>query len=361
MEIDNESRLSQLFKSCLERYYNEIYDNNREIVISEVASLLNDIRALQVYIEKLSIFSMNEELDDIATGDLKYLLLPYLLAECQRIIFTYTMLSDNTNRQIELIKAQDLYNAFIESLNYIKGIIPKECYEFIGLSPCEDHWDEYGKFKMTKNTRYMKIQRFKRINELKKPVCNFLKYGLDNSDEEILRSNSIKTLILFFLESVEHVSMLKYETEILRYRTTNSNENNTKDQKISDTYGEFPKLSSYNVAPNIQYVTTDCTDNCSKHVKFFNLRELYRSKVFGPRHTLPTISIYDAADIEIKQAIELEKASFEAKKNKENDQKNILSHEYSIEEENEQMNQRQWDDWKDENPKGIGNTRKNIG
>lgn len=88
-------------------------------------------------------------------------------------------------------------------------------------------------------------------------------------------------------------------------------------------------------------------------------REVFRSKVFQPGHRLPTMSLEEYAEMEIADA----QARQEREANapvaprryeqlvEDGDEDNMELLDQATEKD------RQWDDWKDANPRGIGNKK----
>eukprot|EP00397_Hematodinium_sp_SG-2012_P061906 GEMP01082728.1.p1 GENE.GEMP01082728.1~~GEMP01082728.1.p1 ORF type:complete len:204 (+),score=67.03 GEMP01082728.1:409-1020(+) len=77
-----------------------------------------------------------------------------------------------------------------------------------------------------------------------------------------------------------------------------------------------------------------------------DLRKMYMDQVFQPDILMPTIPLSVAIDSEMKEALELAERQNRPKP--------------ELTEDEELMRQRDWDDWKDENPKGSGNKMNNV-
>ena len=84
-----------------------------------------------------------------------------------------------------------------------------------------------------------------------------------------------------------------------------------------------------------------------------NFRKDIESKVFQPGHSLPTVSLNDFADNEMKMAAQMQEQQAEAER--------MAKLEEDEDSDKEEVNERKvkkdraWDDWKDENEKGAGN------
>ncbi|CBZ55772.1 hypothetical protein NCLIV_061980 [Neospora caninum Liverpool] len=87
-----------------------------------------------------------------------------------------------------------------------------------------------------------------------------------------------------------------------------------------------------------------------------DLRRLYREKVFTPGHNLPTMSLAECAAIEM----EMEVNQIGAAKPKVVEQYTTAQARVAREEAKE-LEERAWDDWKDDNPRGSGNKMTNKG
>ncbi|KYK67067.1 TAP42 family protein, partial [Toxoplasma gondii TgCatPRC2] len=87
-----------------------------------------------------------------------------------------------------------------------------------------------------------------------------------------------------------------------------------------------------------------------------DLRRLYREKVFTPGHNLPSMSLAECAAIEM----EMEVNQIGAVKPKVVEEYSTAQAQAEREEEKE-LEERAWDDWKDDNPKGSGNKMRNKG
>ena len=86
------------------------------------------------------------------------------------------------------------------------------------------------------------------------------------------------------------------------------------------------------------------------------IKNLYKSKVFVPDFTQPTMTLATFADQEMRAAVE--RARVPLKTNDDD-----FSHYRDLEEEEliRDDKARHWDDWKDDHPRGSGNKMHNLG
>jgi len=104
-------------------------DSTDERVLTMVAEGLEHARACERLIKELSIFSTNEELEDINPGDLKYLLVPYIHAELIELQV------DEQHRLNHLRAAKVLLERFLDSLANVGLIREAEATELQGAGP----------------------------------------------------------------------------------------------------------------------------------------------------------------------------------------------------------------------------------
>ncbi|KAH8738823.1 hypothetical protein FG386_002278 [Cryptosporidium ryanae] len=354
-------QLSERYTSCLVGYNTLIYNSDTFSTENEINQLLDfekDLSELGTEIYSLGILSRNEEIDDIHTNDLKFLLYMYLTAEARRTIKNARVSRDHIQRRGDLESIRALYFGFLNEILLIENAISKETVELMGSEKIKLDSLIHNEIKKDRNT---KIMRFKKIKELKLQLDLFIKSNFFYPDEAENREMYIKLINLFFLETVEQIIMIESELQILEYVNSNKESVINNDvQTYSNT--EKPKLNVQNILPNVKYLTSGSTaQKNNQDFSFINVKERFQSKVFGPSHTLPTISIAEAADIELAQAKEYEKTADDMRRAKEIRDRVLNDKEYSKEEEEDEYKARSWDDWKDLNPKGHGNTIKNVG
>lgn len=372
----NDHPISDKFLSFLTRYYKEIYDDFSESNLDEIIKLKDEILDFWNEINLFEIISKNEEIEDLNTIDMKYLLYSYIKAETIRYIKDHNIPKERIKRKDDLEEINELYLKFFNDTLEIKNTIFRDILDLVDNLHVRKYIEEKEK-NLTRDTRQLKIMRSKKIKELKSELSLFFKSGFNSSDEGENRDMFLKAINLFFLESIEQVSMINNEINLLDYvikgEFTKTYESKIKDLDINNKTHQiqehYPAMNIHHIAPNVRYLTSKENNNtCFKFKDInngkemtINNREKLYSKVFGPSHTLPTISIAEAADMELKEALKQEKSSKIARKKKEEREQILHDKEYSKEEEEDEFKARSWDDWKDLNPKGHGNTIRNRG
>ena len=92
-------------------------------------------------------------------------------------------------------------------------------------------------------------------------------------------------------------------------------------------------------------------------------KEKFKAQVFRPGHNLPTMTLEEFADMEVAEAIERKKRQDAAEKSRDRPRKMKELIEAGEEDDEELVDKatkrdRDWDNWKDMNPKGVGVTKR---
>lgn len=158
------------------------------------------------------IFSKNEGIEEVATNDIQYFLLPALLGS-----LTLRLTSGERKDIVEVAEV------------YFKDFL-KRCNEY-GLSNYqfrekeekpndkeEKEKTDVQKIETAVNTRANKIQRFKEQKELKSKLAG-LKKNMENEhcDEELKRNYFLTMVKLFIYEAIDELNSIDMEKPILEH------------------------------------------------------------------------------------------------------------------------------------------------
>jgi immunoglobulin-binding protein 1 len=96
---------------------------------------------------------------------------------------------------------------------------------------------------------------------------------------------------------------------------------------------------------------------------FTSRREVIKSKVFGMSWSQPTMTLQEVAEIEMQQAIDKERRekAYRAENPEVLSGKELVAQGLEDDEDKADLaakKDRDWDDWKDDNPKGAGVTKR---
>lgn len=284
----------------------------------------------QAAVDQLALFSNNEDADDIATADLKYMLIPAMHGD----ILAQTQVRDPEVRRHTLQSAVRHYSRFL-GLCEQYGLLSKDVKAAARLD---------GQEPLDQNTkRQQKVQRFKREREIKAKMANVQMKRMhiahiqdedgvaDDQDEESERETSLLQIELETMKAVEQTQMLQQEVDLLEHAASIP-----RDQRQQGPRPPPPDVMQHllGAASNLQ-----------------GQRQNLQSQVFRPTVALPTVSVEQQGMIELQRMQEAQQKEAAAAAYK-------AAHEDSDEDSDAKVDkQRAWDDWKDENPSGWGNSK----
>jgi immunoglobulin-binding protein 1 len=303
----------------------------------------------QQIIDHISLFSPNESLEDITSSELQYLLLDYYLAE-----LTLRRTSDIHERWDILEQSSKYFESFLKRL---------DSYDILDKTD-ERLWERYrdnpSGFAVVNTTdatqkRADKIARFKAEKELK------TKLKLLNQDPKILEhdDDALRKLRLVEIALHVHETFQALESTAIEFSIlaqipkalppSQSPEDDRNRGKTTNNYTEKldAPLSSFSSKSG------PILDKSGKPLRPFTLldsRQSLRKGVFRPDHSLPTMSIDEYLEEERKRGGIIEGGG---------EKSGIKPHidEDDHEKQDEETSKaREWDEFKDENARGSGNT-----
>ncbi|CAD2100394.1 hypothetical protein YYG_03615 [Plasmodium vinckei petteri] len=351
--------------------------------------LIYSFKLIGKYISSSDIFSKNEEVDDIHTKYLKFLLIPHILGSlCYETI--------NIDIRFDRLKDAKLYfNEFITIVNIYNIVqINEYLYDDDDESCDRDIYKSSSGAHNAINRRNIKIKRVKdekkyqqiynelaKTNLKKRENLNFTLHEDDNDnnyqsnyDDEEYREMYLSIIKYKLIQTLNTIDLMDTEMLVLEMRNKEMSKKN--DEKKNSEHGHnFPSLSNDNKPAN--YTKKPVIFKIKKNMQISDItqiRNYYKELVFKPFHNLPTISLEECAQIESQYA--LKGINNSENKNKKGKNKNAGNGELSdtdddnedddyykkcMEEELEKdKNDREWDDWKYMHQKGIGNKNRNI-
>lgn len=349
-------------------------------------------------ISKVGLFSTNETKEDISTTNLKYLLVPFYLAE-----LTEKIAQDD---RISIVKA---------SMAKLKEFI--SFCEILELVPEEELQPSQGGSNSFVDRRAQKIARFRRKRDAEAKLLEImerkerrgrstrasaLSSPVEAGDEDLLdddgeeeREAWLTTISLAICKALDLLEMLKKEEEMLSA---------VKERQLKEGEGEFSqsvldermkKAEAWHrdAAVRVRYTKPTQPITCAtfaqdvlegranvsqahdhKHqpVTFGpaslvggNLateRERMAAQVFQPFHRLPTMSIEEAGlkEMEIMNKWQERNVKLMEEANSawyKDNQKLRPSEEEDEDDDAAVEKARAWDDWKDDHPRGAGNKK----
>ncbi|KAF9133342.1 hypothetical protein BGX30_012320 [Mortierella sp. GBA39] len=349
----NDESLAQVFQKA-EVLFLDIQKSTLASNSDEYQSKVNQsIRGFDLssrMVRQLSLFSDNEFMEDISTKDLRFLLTEYYLGE----LFLKRVTPD---RLADLNSGKEHLDHFL-----------LQCETHDILTPSDKKYLEQLTTNAPKDAatrRGEKIARFKREKEMRNQIEEFHKIlGTTNSGYEGELSSELedqyRDFVLLHLQyaifqTMEQLVGIQQEIPMLqqmaeRRAAQGSNDNRAANRAADDA-------SDGKVDSTIWNATGPLMDPQGRPLRPFmitNKRAEMMKGVFRPGHSLPTMSIEEYLDQEMERGNFLSGGTEEPKKKEadDNDEDAVNA---------ETIKARNWDDFKDDNPKGWGNKGGRIG
>ncbi|KAL4931532.1 IGBP1/TAP42 family protein [Aspergillus undulatus] len=324
-------------------------DTNSDTYRRDVNATTAKFEECQRLVGALSMFSSNELLEDISTNDLPYLTLEYHIAELlQR--------SYSTDRESILQRALQKYERYLARLEDYELLSQsnKKLYERYAANP--------SSFSLTQTNdaatrRDVKITRFREEKELKAK----LEYYTENqqklqSDDDDVRNLYLAEINLYTHQAFQSLDLLVQELTMLstirnmppKPEPSQELDNRGRNKEIREGYSERldPPISQLLQGGKLGPILS----KDGKPMQPFTIldrRTQLRDGVFRPGHNLPTMTIEEYLEEEHRRGNVL--------KGGEPEPVEVDEDEWDKADE-ETMKARAWDEFKEANPKGSGNT-----
>lgn len=319
----------------------------RQDVYIEARRLLE--RAMNL-IDSLSLFSDNETIDDVATVNIKYLLIPAYLAK------VITSSETGPNRVETFTKAENSIKKFLQTVvNYgmghenVERVLRSEQFDTLGSGPAD--------LVAAQQSRNEKIEKFKRMKTLEFRVEELerrIQSGQE-VDEETNREYYLSLVKKWIEDSVES---LEREVRPALYFERNRHKLDT---SMDADRPSTSSRSESRVNPTNQTITI-VRDHLQKQV--FGLGYPSRPTVTVDEFISKKINDGDLAFQAQKEvyANSLQKYAEEPKLRQEQEEQSDEEREAKEERDDDEEleRKRRWDEFKDDNPRGSGN-RYNMG
>ncbi|RMZ79095.1 hypothetical protein DV738_g3430, partial [Chaetothyriales sp. CBS 135597] len=341
--------LSELFKSAKARQESlDELDPRSERFKETAQGAINDLEECLKLIEQGSLFSANEEAEDISTNELQYLNVPYLLAELR-------LRSYNDQRAATLQRACQLLEDFLTRLEHY-GMLRKNEQELF-----ERFQQERSNFSITSTVgpeekRRIKITRFQEEKALKQKLQHLRSQsGSERVDDEVIRSLYLAEIALHVHQSFQSLDMISQELSILAQiqhePVVARPVQDDRTQQRSDGYSE--RLDGPGTMGGLGRRGGPLLDGKGKPLQPFTIlgkRSQLQKGVFRPGHNLPTMSIDEYLEEERRRGGIIEGGGNANAPPVELDEDNMELVDEAT------MKAREWDEFVEANPKGAGNT-----
>ncbi|KAF9939208.1 hypothetical protein BGZ67_009789 [Mortierella alpina] len=340
--------LAQVFQRAESRYLDlqkSSLPSNADEFQTKVTQSIKDFDRAGTMVRQLSLFSENEFMEDISTKDLRFLLTEYYLGELY-------LKKTGQDRLKDLSFSKEHFDHFL-----------LQCETHDILTPSDKKYQEQLTADAPRDAatrRGEKIARFKREKEMRNQIEQFNQIlGTKSSGYEGELSSELedqyRDFVLLHLQyaifqTMEQLVGIQQEIPMLQQmqerkategssdsRSSNRSKDDSREGRVDDSriWNATGPLMDPNGRPLRPFVIT-------------NKKTEMMKGVFRPGHSLPTMSIEEYIDQEIERGNFLSGGTEEPKKKEadDNDEEAVNA---------ETLKARNWDDFKDDNPKGWGN------
>ena len=371
---------------------------------------------LQDKVHSAALFSSNESLDDISTLSLPLLAIEYHLAKAylqlQVIHSSNTRSNNHSSRQrmMNVNKAIELFYLFLNHCHSYQDILTDETIEqkYKALVSVHDSHHKHNQllvdthdtsttttssrnqynYKLPPQSRDDKIQQYKLSKSLSSQIQNYKSKlqqrqrltispneefeGYDN--DSLYRTLIVQELQYYALDAVQEIYALMAELQMLqmavqfeiqrdheqtyRYGQEQHHNNMTTDNNDDDRSRRRrpPPPPQSNKPLTLTHITQNPITNQLQFKK-----ETIQKSIFQPSWNQPTMTLDELAEKEVQEAIARSQQQDIAEREKKlqprryeflvrdglEDDKDLVDASAKLD--------RDWDDWKDENPRGSGN------
>lgn len=359
IKVDENASLSERFLSAI-----ALVDTSPEDAVLQFEESQKQIAAL-------SLFSSNEGMEDVSTKSLPLLALEFYLAKAHLGCRT----SKSSDRKTHVITSIDLFSSFLqrmEELELLSKEQAKDFHDLIDMTSAEE--DQRSAVARTQGQqREAKIARFRAKQQTQKEVERLKSLQqrrgrletlpqdeMDGYDEESLeRQVAIKTLGVHAAEALDEWFQAQREIPMIDMAIQMEERRSAEDRHrgVNTTNEDEDKRRPLSAKPlEVTHITQDAVTGQLKMQK-----EEIRSKVFQPGWNQPTMTLQELGEMEMKQAMDREARQKAAEAEKKDaprryDQlvRDGLEDDADLVDASAQLD-RDWDAFKDENPRGCGN------
>jgi hypothetical protein len=340
--------------------------------LSDKTQMVAALESLQA--EIASCISSNEDLNDIATSYLPYLSLEHLLAEAY---VDLPMQNGMAERLGNLRRACDLWQAFFEKLERLDLLSSEEKKQSHALleiqERLDDNNDNQSPILPPPVSREMKIARFqlqkdaqqekeqlKSLQERRRRLNIALNETMDGHDDESLERSLALTITgkIHKVQAFDGWGSVLQELPLCARMAREQSQNQSQQHR----YTSPPQRPPQGKGLKVTQITQDMNTGQLRLE-----RQEIKANVLRPGWNQPTMTLEELGEREVQQALARDQAQKEAEL-----ERALAPRRYELlvrdglEDDADLVDasaalDRNWDDFKDENPRGSGNKRGDVG
>lgn len=324
-----------------------------------LADLKDEFLLILRMIASLDLFSANESLEEMSASYIPFLALDFYIGSIEAMLETLSNFEDRglkaSDKLKHLAKARGLLVKFLETVSVYESMLSPGEVETLDMIKMHNGERVETRNAFPQNSyqrRDAKITAYKRKRRLEEMIqnCDLQAIVIDKSSttttEDDLRDIYINELRLLVLKALDILEAITLESQVL----LTSKE---LPMEFSDPHARGVK-SDFTLrveeVPGKRKSVQELIGKNGKILRPFTItksREDSKKAVFGTGQILPSMSVDEYLEYEL----------LHGKLLKANDHQVDLESDGSEAE----LEARAWDDWKDDNPKGSGNMKANIG
>jgi immunoglobulin-binding protein 1 len=353
----------------------ELFEKGVSLIESAPVESVSILTALQHDVAARSLFSSNESLDDISSRALSLLTLEHYLA------MAYCRLpvkpAEIANRKGHLQLACDLWASFLHRLENLELMTVEEQQQYQDLQELTD--GDLSKTPLPAANRDAKIARHRAKQQaaqererLQSLMARRGRLGvaaedeMDGHDEESLeRTAALATVQMTKSEALEEWSGALRELPMIAMMCK-AQQDRQGQEKYTGKSTDDRAPPDERVLSNQPLKLTHITQNSvtgQLHIR----KEEIQSQVFKAGWNQPTMSLEELGDKEMKEAMERDARQKESEAGRMNEPrryeqlvKDGMEDDADLVDASAALD-RNWDQFKDENPRGMGNKRGDVG
>ncbi|KAJ2788012.1 Type 2A phosphatase-associated protein 42 [Coemansia interrupta] len=333
----------------------------------QAQDLVKLLKTCSSQVDGLSLFSSNETVDDYSTSELKLVLVNAYLGEALQ------KLNSRDDRTAILEDALSRYKLFLATCQALSIIDQGEDIDRI-LNRKDKNAGAKSNPVDAGASRVQKIERFKRMRAMQQSVAELEtklsgKGVAENDDEddleEVEREHAVKLIELKVHQVIDDIDMLHSEIEMAKQMEAMKLRNNDQDKRDGSTLKEdkepewrLDSQSYSQIDPRTGKAVHPILNSSGQPMRPFiltNDRQRIKDSVFRPDWALPTMTV----DEYLQQ--EQERGNIISGGGKEPDEKPEIDDNDHEALDADTLKKRDWDDFKDDNPRGMGNRGGNRG
>ncbi|ANB12558.1 Tap42p [Sugiyamaella lignohabitans] len=329
----------------------------------ETLALFNSCRKLA---DRLGLFSRNESAEDISTSSIRYLSIDYHLAALLARPPPDEGPLDPSRRLSAVKSVIQSHIAFLTQLDAYKILLKSYSSKLQdALQSRENDADSLPDFRLLEgkdavDRRAQKIEMFKLEKSLEQKIAAFNKAHPasendteDSSfDDETYRQVQFAQLGIYALKSFTALQNLAMEVELLRTMppppdpSTNPRPHSDDREASRSNTGYTTRLEQ----PVHQQPLLTKSGKVNRPFTIVSTRDQIAKNAFGTGQTLPTMSVEEYLEEEMKRGGIIEGGGEQSAKQESEDEDDMEAQDRKT------LKAREWDEFTEANPKGSGNT-----